>query len=187
MVFSYVASDARDAGMFAAAMALATPASMLAQAVSQALIPRFSEWAHADPGGAVARYRPVLGVMVVVLAVAFGAVAVVAPWLVPLLYGPGFDDAVGFLRLLLLGVFLFSVGVIASSFLITTGRAVSAAVAAGIGTACGLAVMLAAAPALGGSVAAGWGVAAGSGVTAIAVVASSIAGVVKPGRGEDRG
>lgn len=180
MVFAYLTSEARDAGMFAAAMALATPASMLAQAVSQALIPRFSEWVHTDRTTATRKYLPVLAAMFGLLALAFGVVALLAPWLVPLLYGTEYGDAVGILRLLLLGVFLFSVGVIASSFLITTGRTVAAAVLAGVGTALGLLAMVVLAPLIGGATAAGWGVVTGAGVTVIGVVILSVRPLAPP-------
>ena len=183
MVFAFLADDPRSAGMFAAAMALATPASMLAQAVSQALIPRFSEWAHEDPAGVRSRYLPVIGTMAGLLAVAFGAVAVVAPWLLPLLYGDEYGDAVTSLRILLLGVFLFSLGIIASSLLITTGRTIAATVAAGVGTLVGIVTMIVVGSAAGGSAGAAWGVVAGSLVTTVAVLVESL----RPARGRSLG
>lgn len=174
MVFAFVASDAADAGQYAAAIALATPASMLAQAVSQVLIPRFATWLHEDVVVARRRYLQVLAAMTAILAVAFGAVALVAPWLVPLLYGPGYAEAVGLVEILLAGVFLFSVGLIASSFLITSGRTVLSTWAGVAGLVTGLVVMVTAAPASGGAVAASLGVLVGCAVVAVVAVAASL-------------
>ena len=130
--------------MFAAAIALATPASMLAQAVSQVLIPQYAHWLEEDRVEARRRHVRVLVAMTGILLIAFGVVAVLAPWLVPVLYGPGYEGAVPLLRLLLAGVFLFSVGLIATSFLITSWRTVPATIAAGFGSVLGVVVMVAA-------------------------------------------
>lgn len=173
MVFAFATSGAEEAGMFAAAIALATPASMLAQAVSQVLIPRYAHWLEDDRADARRHHLRVMGAMAGILLVAFGAVALVAPWLVPLLYGPGYADAVLLLRLLLVGVFLFSIGLIASSFLITSWRTLSATVAAGIGSVLGIVVMAATSAALGGAVAAALGVIVGTGTSALLSVGCS--------------
>lgn len=180
MVFAYATSTATEAGMFAAAIALATPASMLAQAVSQVLIPRFSHWLEDDLRAARRHYLVVMAAMGGVLVVAFGGVAILAPWLVPLLYGPGYEAAVPLLQLLLAGSFLFSVGLLASSFLITSWRTVGATVASIAGSLVGLAVMALSAGALGGAVAAAMGVLAGTAVTALAAVAISMRMPVRP-------
>lgn len=174
MVFAYANADPVQAGMFAAAMALATPASMLAQAVSQVLIPRFAFWLHEDPAAARRRYGLVLLVLVGVLVVAFGLVAVLAGWLVPFVYGGGYEGSVQVLRILLVGAFLFSVGIIASSFLITSWRTGLATASAVVGTAIGVVLMYALLPALTASDAAAWGVVAGTAVTAVSSVALSL-------------
>ncbi|MEL4319005.1 hypothetical protein WJX64_08325 [Leifsonia sp. YIM 134122] len=174
MVFAFITSDASDAGQYAAAIALATPASMLAQAVSQVLIPRFATWLHVDVVDARRRYLVVLAVMTAMLAVAFGAVALIAPWLVPFLYGPGYTEAVGLVEILIAGVFLFSVGLIASSFLITSGRTVRSTWAAVAGLVTGLIVMTATAPSIGGALAASVGVLVGCAVVAVIAVAASV-------------
>lgn len=180
MVFAYATSTPREAGMFAAAIALATPASMLAQAVSQVLIPRFSHWLDDDLRAARRHYLGVMAAMGGVLMVAFGAVAFLAPWLVPFLYGPGYDGAVPLLQLLLAGSFLFSVGLLASSFLITSWRTVAATWASVAGSLAGIAVMAVSTGALGGAVAASVGVLAGTSVTAVAAVAISLRTPVRP-------
>lgn len=180
MVFAYATSAPTEAGMFAAAIALATPASMLAQAVSQVLIPRFSHWLEEDLRAARRHYLLVMLAMGGILVVAFGGVALLAPWLVPLLYGPGFEAAVPLLQLLLAGSFLFSIGLLAASFLITSWRTVGATIASIAGSLVGLAVMASSAGALGGAVAAAVGVLAGTAVTAVAALAISVRMPVRP-------
>jgi len=174
MVFAYATSAPLEAGMFAAAMALATPASMLAQAVSQVLIPRFSHWLDEDLTAARRHYLLVMAAMGAILVLVFGGLVVVAPWLVPILYGPGYDAAVPLLQLLLVGSFLFSLGLLAASFLITSWRTVSATVAAVAGSLVGLITMSLAAGTIGGALAAAVGVIAGTAVTAVAAFSTSL-------------
>ncbi|RZS67910.1 O-antigen/teichoic acid export membrane protein [Agromyces ramosus] len=187
MVFAFANSGAEEAGMFAAAIALATPASMLAQAVSQVLIPRYAHWLEEDRAEARRHHLRVMAAMTGILLVAFGLVALVAPWLVPLLYGPGYEDAVPLLRLLLVGVFLFSIGLIASSFLITSWRTMSATVAAGIGSVLGVVVMAATSGALGGAFAAAFGVIVGTGASALLSVGWSFRLPPRPPERAERG
>ncbi|WP_159600169.1 lipopolysaccharide biosynthesis protein [Agromyces humi] len=167
MVFAFASSSPEEAGMFAAAIALATPASMLAQAVSQVLIPRYAHWLEDDPAHARGHHLRIMAAMTAVLLVAFGAVAALAPWLVPFLYGPGYEDAVPLLRLLLLGVFLFSIGLIASSFLITSWRTLAATISSAIGLVLGVAAMVGTSASLGGAVAAAVGVIVGTAASAL--------------------
>lgn len=180
MVYAFVASDAVDAGQFAAAIALATPASMLAQAVSQVLIPRFATWLHEDAVQARRRYFLVLAAMSLILAVAFGIVALLSPWIIPFLYGPGYADAVGLVRILIIGIFFFSVALIASSYLITSWRTVASTWAAVCGFVVGVGVMIVATPAVGGSISAGYGVLAGCALTAVIAIAASVPRAAHP-------
>ncbi|WP_460943198.1 lipopolysaccharide biosynthesis protein [Okibacterium endophyticum] len=175
MIFVYAAAPSFEAGLFAAAMSLATPASMLAQAVSQVLIPRFSAWAAA-PGERRSRrpYLIVLGGMTGVLAVAFAAVAAVTPWFIPLLYGPGYEGAINIMVLLLIGVFLFSVGLIATSFLISTERTRQSSWCALAGTIIGVAVTAVTSVPLGAPIAAGIGVIVGYALASVSLIAVSL-------------
>ncbi|RXZ72058.1 lipopolysaccharide biosynthesis protein [Agromyces albus] len=182
MVWAFATASAEESGMFAAAIALATPASMLAQAVSQVLIPRYAHWLEEDPVQARRHHLRVLSVMTGVLVVAFGTVAWIAPWFIPLLYGPGFDAAVPLMRLLLIGVFLFSVGLIASSFLITSWRAMPATIAAGVGSVLGILAMAVATPGLGGAIGAAVGVIVGTAVSAALAVGWSLRTPTAPSR-----
>ncbi|TFC36642.1 hypothetical protein [Cryobacterium sp. TMT2-14] len=173
MVYVFIVESPAQAGLFAAAMALATPASMLSQAVTQVLIPRFSEWAAVDPAAALKNYLGVFGVMFVGLGIVFGAVALASPLIVSIVFGAGYRAAGPIMALLLIGVFAFSIGLVATAFLLTTGRTMVATVASIAGLVTGLVVMLVGTPAWSGSGAAVAGVIAGYSVTTCCVVMAS--------------
>ncbi|PJJ61727.1 O-antigen/teichoic acid export membrane protein [Compostimonas suwonensis] len=174
MVFVFIVETPDQAGQFAAAMSLATPASMLAQAISQVLIPRFSEWNVEDAVSSRHRFRMVLLAVTGLLTVAFGVVWALSDWIVLLFFGPDFAPASPLLRLLLGGVYVFSIGLIASSYLITTGRTAQATVASLLGFAVGILVMLAGLLWWPGSLAACYGVLAGYVVGAALTVVLSL-------------
>lgn len=138
MVWVFASEQPAEAGLFAAAMSLATPASMLSQAISQALIPRFSEWAAVAREHARGQYAKVLGVLTLLLVVVFGAVFLASPLIIRVIYGHSYIGAAALMQQLLVGVFAFSVGLVANAFLITSGRAGIATVISGIGLVAGL-------------------------------------------------
>lgn len=174
MVYVFIVATPVQAGLFAAAMSLATPASMLSQAISQVLIPRFSEWATADPGKSRRRYLAVIGMMTGALAVVFGAVAAASPLIVSIVYGAQFEAAGRPMALLLAGVFPFSVGLIATAYLLTTGRTALATLWSVGGLVVGMCVMAAGTPLLGGVGATCAGVIAGYTLTTLGVVGASV-------------
>jgi O-antigen/teichoic acid export membrane protein len=174
MVFVFIVEPPLEAGLFAAAMSLATPASMLSQAVTQVLIPRFSAWAATDPASSRKRYLAVLGVMVLGLGVVFGVVALLSPLVVGIVFGEAYRAAGPTMALLLIGVYAFSIGLVATAFLLTTGRTRVATYASVTGLVVGLATMMFGAPALTGSGAAAAGVIAGYTVTAVWVIGASL-------------
>lgn len=180
MVFAEVTDTPREAGMFAAAIALATPASMIAQAASQVLIPRYAHWLAEDPRHARDAHVRVMAVLGGGLFVVFGAVGVLADWIVAVLYGPGYEDSVPLLRILLIGVYLFSIGLLATTFLITSWRALTATIAATIGTVVGVAFMALGAASLGGAMAAAIGVVVGTAITAVIATVASLPVPVPP-------
>jgi len=174
MVFVFIVEPPLEAGLFAAAMSLATPASMLSQAVTQVLIPRFSEWAATDTASSRRRYLLVLAVMVLGLGIVFGVVALLSPLVVSIIFGEAYRAAGPTMALLLIGVFAFSIGLVATAYLLTTGRTRVATYASVTGLVVGLGTMVFGSPVLSGSGAAAAGVIAGYTVTAVWVIGASL-------------
>ena len=148
MIAAQVVAPGREAGVYAAAFTLATPASMLGQAVSQIVIPAF---AHRGEGASLRNRGPLLvfGVFSLVAAVVFGAMALLAPWYLPLFYPAEGADAVPVLRLLMLGVYVFTVALIPAALLLATGRSRSVALVSVAGFAAGVVTIVATASSAG--------------------------------------
>jgi len=148
MVAAQVQAPGAGAGVYAAAFTLATPASMLGQAVSQVIVPAF---AHGSGAGERGLRGPlaVMGAFGVLTAVLFSAVGVLAPWYLPLFYPAEADAAVPVLQFLMVGVFFFTLALIPSAFLLAEGRSRAVALVSVTGFVVGVAVMAAAGPALG--------------------------------------
>ena len=72
-----------------------------------------------------------------------GTVALLMPWVLPLVFGPGFAAAVPMAQWLMLAVFGFSLSVFLAAFLAATGRARQAMLLTGGASIVGLACMLA--------------------------------------------
>jgi O-antigen/teichoic acid export membrane protein len=145
MITAQIVEPGIRAGVYAAAFTLATPASMLGQAVSQVVVPAF---AHRS-GGATLRDRGPRSLLLVfagAAAVLFGLVAWLAPWYLPVFYPGEGVEAVPLLRFLMLGVYVFSVGLIPAALLLATGRSRAVALASVAGFVVGLATMAASAP-----------------------------------------
>lgn len=119
IVFVRAFETPHDAGLFAAALTLATPASMVSLALNQVLIPHF---ARQDPDDRRASHRRVFLLTGALFAVVFGALAIAAPWIVAVIYGPQYSGAEQPMRALLLGVFLFSIAAVPSALLLADGR-----------------------------------------------------------------
>ncbi|MEB0001328.1 MULTISPECIES: lipopolysaccharide biosynthesis protein [Cryobacterium] len=173
MVFVFIVEPPLTAGLFAAAMSLATPASMLSQAITQVLIPRFTEWVAADRVASRRRYLMVFGVMFLGLGAVFGAVALASPIVVDVVFHATYREAAPIMAFLLIGVFAFSISLVATAYLLTTGRTRVATAASVVGLVVGLIVMVAGTPVLTGSWAAVAGVISGYTVTAVWVIAAS--------------
>jgi O-antigen/teichoic acid export membrane protein len=141
MLFVFAVATPVQAGLYAAAMSLATPASMLSQAISQVLLARFSAWAATDTA-AHRKYAAVLGGMSVMLAVVFGVVALFSGLIIQLVFGSEYAGAVTVMQLLLAAVFAFSITLVANAYLLTTNRTSLATMAAIVGLVAGLAVMV---------------------------------------------
>lgn len=153
MIVAQLNGDGREAGVYAAAFTLATPASMLGQAVSQVVIPAFAHRA----GGAPLRERAPVVLTLVFAAgatVVFGGVAASSPVFLPWFYPDQAADAAGPFRFLMVGVLVFTVGLVPAALLLAVGRSRDVAVSSSAGFVVGLAVTAVAGP--------GWGVEAGS-------------------------
>lgn len=124
MVIAVATESGEDAGMYAAAISLATPAAMLATAFSMALAPTMARSVgRADPGALAAQTDAATRALAAGMVLVFGLVAIVAPPLVDLVYGPHYEDAVALLRILLIAVLLSALPVAATNSITTRGSA----------------------------------------------------------------
>lgn len=130
------------AGLYAAAMSLATPASMLSQAITQVLLARFAAWQQADPLEARRNFFRVLAALSGLLAVIFAIVAVASGLILDIIYGQEYAGAVPIMQILLAAVFAFSITIVIGAYLITTGQTSHATKAALLGLVVGLATMV---------------------------------------------
>jgi len=142
MLFVFAVFPPLVAGLYAAAMALATPASMLSQAISQVLLARFSHWAETEPATAHRRFLRVLGGMSALLTVVFALVAVASGLLLQLVFGSDYSDAEAPLQVLLAAVLAFSITLVVNAYLQTVGRTAQATLASLAGLVVGLVVMV---------------------------------------------
>jgi O-antigen/teichoic acid export membrane protein len=142
MLFVFALFPPLVAGLYAAAMALATPASMLSQAISQVLLARFSHWAETEPATAHQRFLRVLLGMSALLTVIFAAVAVASRLLLQLVFGSDYSDAEAPLQVLLAAVLAFSITLVVNAYLQTVGRTAQATLASLAGLIVGLVVMV---------------------------------------------
>ncbi|WP_313354655.1 hypothetical protein [Microbacterium sp.] len=107
------------AGLFAAALSLATPASMISLALNQVLIPHL---ARMNPTDRRVFHRRTFVLASAFFALVFGALALAAPLIVNFVYGPTYAGAEHPMRALLLGVYLFSAAAVPSALLLIDGR-----------------------------------------------------------------
>ncbi|MEV8358989.1 hypothetical protein [Microbacterium sp. NPDC076895] len=180
MVFAAVFDSPARAGLFAAALSLATPLSMLAQAVTPALLPRFAQWSqlpHADRTRSIRRATLTLTVL---LGAGVVVVITVLPWVLPIVFGQDFAGAVPLAQGLMVAVFGFSLSVFLSAYLAAIGRARISTLATGTSTLVGLTIMIGASIGLGGAVGAVIG--AGSAMILSAALLAAIS--LRPSRRE---
>jgi O-antigen/teichoic acid export membrane protein len=119
MVIAKSATSATDAGHFAAALSLAAPAGLLANAVILVTSPALADLLGRGEHG-LARVQTDQGTrsLAVSMFAVFGAVILASNPLLRLFYGAGFDDAVPILRVLLVAVLLPSLAAAATSSLL---------------------------------------------------------------------
>jgi O-antigen/teichoic acid export membrane protein len=142
MLFVFAVSPPIVAGLYASAMALATPASMLSQAISQVLLARFSQWAETDAATAHTRFVRVLIGMSGLLTVIFAAVAVASRLLLHIVFGEAYTEAALPLQVLLAAVLSFSITLVVNAYLQTAGRTAQATLASLAGLVLGLVGMV---------------------------------------------
>lgn len=111
------------AGQYAAALALATPASMLAASLSLALLPSLSEiWGRGDTAAFHRQTDRAMRAFTVVIVGAFGAVLVCSRALVELVWGAEFRRAADVLPVLVAAVLVTNLGVVSVNALTSRSR-----------------------------------------------------------------
>lgn len=148
MLFVQAFSSPVEAGVFAAAITLATPANMLAQAFSQVLLPHIAgrSEGHTDIKRLFNRLftATILGFTLV-----FGSLAFLTPWLLEFFYGDQYSAGAQPMYWLLLGVFLSSSSTVPISTLMGTGRERSVSLVSVVSVVLGTATMASLAPLFG--------------------------------------
>lgn len=168
MVGAQIYDTPSEAGLFAAAFSLATPASMIALSVNQVLIPHF---AQAAANGEPARRMPWKATVTLIAALAalFGILFIASETLLTLLFGAAFSAATPYMHGLLIGVFAYSLSLVAAASLVATGSERRYTWLAGVGFLTTLVAIVALGPAFGAGAAMG-GYVAGSVVSALLVL-----------------
>ncbi|MEV8181617.1 lipopolysaccharide biosynthesis protein [Specibacter sp. NPDC078692] len=105
MIAAKIVGTPHDAGLYAAALSLATPATMMARTLSQVLFPTLAEAGGRDDDSSLRRQTDLVtrGLVVTMIPV-FGALALASPLLLRVLYGSKFADAGQLLPVLLMAV-----------------------------------------------------------------------------------
>lgn len=148
MVFVKAYDTPIQAGLFAAALSLATPASLVSQAVNQVLIPHFARMQNA-PAAARRSHARVFIFTTAMFALVFGALILLAPWIMTVLYGERFSGGTLTMQVLLAIVFLISTTCAPSAYLVSSGHQKQFAFIWFAAFLIGTATMLVAAPQLG--------------------------------------
>ncbi|GAA4347446.1 lipopolysaccharide biosynthesis protein [Angustibacter luteus] len=122
MVVARVFDSAAAAGQYASALALATPASLLASSLNLVLFPAMAEsWGRGDVIGFRRQTDYAMRLLLLVLVGVFGSLALCSPML-GLIFGPKYAQAEELLPILLLGVLAVSVAVVPSTAITTRSQ-----------------------------------------------------------------
>lgn len=122
IVAKLVGGDAA-AGQYAAALYLATPASMLAAALSLALLPSLAEtWGRGDRAAFHAQTDRAMRAFSVVIVAIFGSVIVCSRALVEAIWGDAFSRAADLLPVLVAAVLVTNLGVVSVNALTSRSR-----------------------------------------------------------------
>ncbi|MFQ6172015.1 lipopolysaccharide biosynthesis protein [Oryzobacter sp. R7] len=115
-----VTSGDADAGQYAAALNLATPASMLAASLSLVLFPSMAEaWGRGDHSTFHARTDRATRALAVVMVAIFGSIAIASRLLVDVVWGEQFEGAVAVLPVLAVAILATNLGVASVNALTT--------------------------------------------------------------------
>lgn len=107
---------------FSAAQRLVEPAQILPASLLAAVFPAYAQALHADPDGA-RRLALRVSVLLVGLGLALAlAFLLLAPWLIPFLYGQGYADSIGVLQILGFATIPAFVNYSLTHYLIARGR-----------------------------------------------------------------
>jgi putative peptidoglycan lipid II flippase len=116
-------TDPEGAGQFAAAMATATPASLLATSLSLVLFPSLAEaWGRGDREQFADQTDRAARVLMVVMVTIFGSLALCSRLVMGLLWGEGFDADSPIFPLLVVAIMCTTVAVPAVNALMTRSR-----------------------------------------------------------------
>jgi len=169
MIFVRAFDTPLNAGLFAAALSLATPANMIAQAVNQVLVPHFARMAN-DASALMRSQLRMFLASTALFAVTFGVLAVFAPLILSLVYGANYHDGAAAMQALLGIVFLISATSSPAAYLVANGRQRDYAMIWLAALIVGSLMMLLLSPALGAQGALiGYGIGGGGGAVAIIV------------------
>lgn len=118
---AYHYTGSAGAGTYAAALSLATPASMLSSALGSVLVPRLAAAAAAGDRAAVHTQSDLVTRQLITVFVAiFGSLTVISPTLMLVLYGRAYSSSAAVLSILLVAVLFLTVGVSANMTLNAT-------------------------------------------------------------------
>lgn len=165
-----------DAGAFAAALNLVSPAALLANSFSMVLFPSVaSAFARGDTEGALRQTRRATDGLVFVMVSIFGSISLLAPWIVEMLWGEPFVLAAVIFPVLAIGPFARAISMPAVTSLSSRERrgVQHTALSTMTGLAVAVGVWVASPPA------AWWGVAAGF---SAAMTATAIQNIVRASR-----
>jgi len=137
MIWANFVGTKVDTGHFAAALSLATPATMVARTFSQVLFPSMAEATGRNDAASLRRQTDVAtrGMFIVMTGV-FGTLALASPLVMLVLYGPSFSEADTLLAILLVAVLFTTLPIAAVNRLNSMGlhgaRGVSLTAAGGL-------------------------------------------------------
>ena len=178
MVFVKATEDAFTAGIFAAALSVATPASMAAQALNQVLVPHYSVRAMSGDTTLRAAQAKILALSAAAFAIIFGIIMALARFVLVFLWDDTFAAGVAPMRILLAIVCVISMIASPSAYLVATGNQRVYARVWLVAFLVGTAVMIIASPTLGQ-----YGAMLGYAVGAVGgAVATTVAAFVVPSK-----
>lgn len=121
MVIVFAATVSTEAGLFAAAFSLATPASLFGQTINQVLIPHLAEQAKTERPDGRRLALQALGLAGITF-VPFAVVFALSGWILGVLY-PDYVAATELLHLLVVAMFLFTIALYPAAALTAWGNA----------------------------------------------------------------